>query len=213
MTHNIELQQGLSQLKLELSDAQIDLLDRYLALLAKWNQTYNLTAVREEKRMVSYHLLDSLSLVPHLDGGSRLLDVGSGGGMPGIPAAIARPDLQVVLLDSNHKKTTFLRQVVVELGLPNVQVMTERVEAYQPEQKFDRITSRAFAELAEFVKLTRHLLADHGQYVAMKGVYPYEEIALLPQGTVVSEVLPVTVPGLDAERHLVRMRLEGVGAQ
>jgi 16S rRNA (guanine527-N7)-methyltransferase len=213
MTHNIELQQGLSQLKLELSDAQIDLLDRYLALLAKWNQTYNLTAVREEKRMVSYHLLDSLSLVPHLDGGSRLLDVGSGGGMPGIPAAIARPDLQVVLLDSNHKKTTFLRQVVVELGLPNVQVMTERVEAYQPEQKFDRITSRAFSELAEFVKLTRHLLADHGQYVAMKGVYPYEEIALLPQGTVVSEVLPVTVPGLDAERHLVRMRLEGVGAQ
>lgn len=213
MTHNAELQQGLSQLKLELSDAQIDLLDRYLALLAKWNQTYNLTAVREEKRMVSYHLLDSLSLVPHLDGGSRLLDVGSGGGMPGIPAAIARPDLQVVLLDSNHKKTTFLRQVVVELGLPNVQVMTERVEACQPEQKFDRITSRAFSELAEFVKLTRHLLADHGQYVAMKGVYPYEEIALLPQGTVVSEVLPVTVPGLDAERHLVRMRLEGVGAQ
>ncbi|AXT48466.1 MULTISPECIES: 16S rRNA (guanine(527)-N(7))-methyltransferase RsmG [Chromobacterium] len=213
MTHTTELQQGLSQLKLELSDAQIDLLDRYLALLAKWNQTYNLTAVREEKRMVSYHLLDSLSLVPHLDGGSRLLDVGSGGGMPGIPAAIARPDLQVVLLDSNHKKTTFLRQVVVELGLPNVQVMTERVEAYQPEQKFDRITSRAFSELAEFVKLTRHLLAEQGQYVAMKGVYPYEEIALLPQGTVVSEVLPVTVPGLDAERHLVRMRLEGVGAQ
>lgn len=213
MTHNAELQQGLSQLKLELSDAQIDLLDRYLALLAKWNQTYNLTAVREEKRMVSYHLLDSLSLVPHLDGSDRLLDVGSGGGMPGIPAAIARPDLQVVLLDSNHKKTTFLRQVVVELGLPNVQVMTERVEAYQPEQKFDRITSRAFSELAEFVKLTRHLLADHGQYVAMKGVYPYEEIALLPQGTVVSEVLPVTVPGLDAERHLVRMRLEGVGVQ
>ncbi|OQS37108.1 16S rRNA (guanine(527)-N(7))-methyltransferase RsmG [Chromobacterium haemolyticum] len=213
MTHTTELQQGLSQLKLELSDAQIDLLDRYLALLAKWNQTYNLTAVREEKRMVSYHLLDSLSLVPHLDGGSRLLDVGSGGGMPGIPAAIARPDLQVVLLDSNHKKTTFLRQVVVELGLPNVQVMTERVEVYQPEQKFDRITSRAFSELAEFVKLTRHLLAEQGQYVAMKGVYPYEEIALLPQGTVVSEVLPVTVPGLDAERHLVRMRLEGVGAQ
>ncbi|MGR2680699.1 MULTISPECIES: 16S rRNA (guanine(527)-N(7))-methyltransferase RsmG [Chromobacterium] len=213
MTHTTELQQGLSQLKLELSDAQIDLLDRYLALLAKWNQTYNLTAVREEKRMVSYHLLDSLSLVPHLDGGSRLLDVGSGGGMPGIPAAIARPDLQVVLLDSNHKKTTFLRQVVVELGLPNVQVMTERVEAYQPEQKFDRITSRAFSELAEFVKLTRHLLAEQGQYVAMKGVYPYEEIALLPQGTVVSEVLPVIVPGLDAERHLVRMRLEGVGAQ
>ncbi|MBM2885458.1 16S rRNA (guanine(527)-N(7))-methyltransferase RsmG [Chromobacterium phragmitis] len=206
--HIAELKQGLAQLALELSEPQLDLLERYLALLVKWNQTYNLTAIRQEERMVSYHLLDSLSLVPHLQGGSRMLDVGSGGGMPGIPTAIARPDLQVVLLDSNHKKTTFLRQVVLELGLPNVQVMTDRVEAYQPEQKFDRITSRAFSELSEFVKLTRHLMAEGGQYVAMKGVYPYEEIALLPQGVAVSEVLPVTVPGLDAERHLVRMVLQ-----
>ncbi|OHX15719.1 16S rRNA (guanine(527)-N(7))-methyltransferase [Chromobacterium amazonense] len=206
--HIAELKQGLAQLALELTEPQLDLLERYLALLVKWNQTYNLTAIRQEERMVSYHLLDSLSLVPHLQGGSRMLDVGSGGGMPGIPTAIARPDLQVVLLDSNHKKTTFLRQVVLELGLPNVQVMTDRVEAYQPEQKFDRITSRAFSELSEFVKLTRHLMADDGQYVAMKGVYPYEEIALLPQGVAVSEVLPVTVPGLDAERHLVRMVLQ-----
>ncbi|KIA82210.1 MULTISPECIES: 16S rRNA (guanine(527)-N(7))-methyltransferase RsmG [Chromobacterium] len=206
--HIAELKQGLAQLALELTEPQLDLLERYLALLVKWNQTYNLTAIRQEERMVSYHLLDSLSLVPHLQGGSRMLDVGSGGGMPGIPTAIARPDLQVVLLDSNHKKTTFLRQVVLELGLPNVQVMTDRVEAYQPEQKFDRITSRAFSELSEFVKLTRHLMAEGGQYVAMKGVYPYEEIALLPQGVAVSEVLPVTVPGLDAERHLVRMVLQ-----
>ncbi|XLM21208.1 16S rRNA (guanine(527)-N(7))-methyltransferase RsmG [Chromobacterium piscinae] len=206
--HIAELKQGLAQLALELTEPQLDLLERYLALLVKWNQTYNLTAIRQEERMVSYHLLDSLSLVPHLAGGSRMLDVGSGGGMPGIPTAIARPDLQVVLLDSNHKKTTFLRQVVLELGLPNVQVMTDRVEAYQPEQKFDRITSRAFSELSEFVKLTRHLMAEGGQYVAMKGVYPYEEIALLPQGVAVSEVLPVTVPGLDAERHLVRMVLQ-----
>jgi len=131
--------------------------------------------------------------------------VGSGGGMPGIPAAIARPDLQVVVLDANHKKTTFLRQAVIELGLPNVEVITSRVEAYQPEQKFDRITSRAFAELAEFVKLTPHLLAEGGQYLAMKGVYPYEEISLLPATVAVAEVVPVSVPGLDAERHLVRM--------
>ncbi|QEL56852.1 16S rRNA (guanine(527)-N(7))-methyltransferase RsmG [Chromobacterium paludis] len=206
--HTPELKQGLAQLALELTEPQLELLERYLALLVKWNQTYNLTAIRQEERMVSYHLLDSLSLVPHLAGGTRMLDVGSGGGMPGIPTAIARPDLQVVLLDSNHKKTTFLRQVVLELGLPNVQVITDRVEAYQPEQKFDRITSRAFSELGEFVKLTRHLMADDGQYVAMKGVYPYEEIALLPQGVAVSEVLPVTVPGLDAERHLVRMVLQ-----
>nr|WP_199066592.1 16S rRNA (guanine(527)-N(7))-methyltransferase RsmG [Chromobacterium sp. ASV5] len=208
MTHIAELKQGLDTLALTLNDDQLDLLGRYLALLAKWNQTYNLTAIRQEERMVSYHLLDSLSLVPHLAGGSRMLDVGSGGGMPGIPTAIARPDMQVVLLDSNHKKTTFLRQVAAELGLANVLVVTDRVEAYQPEVKFDRITSRAFSELAEFVRLTRHLLAAGGQYVAMKGVYPYEEIALLPQGVAVSEVLPVTVPGLDAERHLVRMVLQ-----
>jgi 16S rRNA (guanine527-N7)-methyltransferase len=128
--------------------------------------------------------------------------------MPGIPAAIARPDLHVVLLDSNHKKTTFLRQAVIELKLPNVEVVTDRVELYQPEEKFDRITSRAFAELAEFVKLTRHLLAPDGQFVAMKGVYPYEEIALLPAEIAVSEVVPVIVPGLDAERHLVRMVMQ-----
>ncbi|WP_047257703.1 16S rRNA (guanine(527)-N(7))-methyltransferase RsmG [Chromobacterium subtsugae] len=206
--HIAELQQGLAALALDFTESQQVLLQRYLALLVKWNQTYNLTAIRQEERMVSYHLLDSLSLVPHLAGGARMLDVGSGGGMPGIPTAIARPDMQVVLLDSNHKKTTFLRQVVVELGLANVQVVTDRVEAYQPERKFDRITSRAFSELAEFVKLTRHLMAEDGQYVAMKGVYPYEEIALLPQGVAVSEVLPVTVPGLDAERHLVRMVLQ-----
>ena len=205
MTHTAELTQGLAELKLDLTQEQIARLEAYLALLAKWNQTYNLTAVREEERMVSYHLLDSLTLVPQLNGGTRLLDVGSGGGMPGIPAAIARPDLQVVLLDSNHKKTTFLRQAVIELKLDNVEVITDRVEAYQPEQKFDRITSRAFAELAEFVKLTRHLLAPGGQYVAMKGVYPYEEIALLPEGVTVAEVVPLTVPGLDAERHLVRI--------
>ncbi|TDR80659.1 16S rRNA m(7)G-527 methyltransferase [Paludibacterium purpuratum] len=199
---------GLESIGLDLSARQLASLDAYLALLAKWNQTYNLTAVRETERMVSYHLLDSLTLVPHLDGGTRLLDVGSGGGMPGIPAAIARPDLQVVLLDANHKKTTFLRQAAIELKLPNVEVMTERVELFQPERKFDRITSRAFAELAEFVKLTRHLLAEDGQFVAMKGVYPYEEIAQLPADIAVSEVVPVSVPGLDAERHLVRMVMQ-----
>ncbi|BEV73047.1 16S rRNA (guanine(527)-N(7))-methyltransferase RsmG [Paludibacterium sp. THUN1379] len=200
-----ELSLGLEHIGLELSARQLASLDAYLALLAKWNQTYNLTAVRETARMVSYHLLDSLTLVPHLQGGTRLLDVGSGGGMPGIPAAIARPDLQVVVLDANHKKTTFLRQAAIELKLPNVEVVTERVELFQPEQKFDRITSRAFAELGEFVKLTRHLLAEDGQFVAMKGVYPYEEIAQLPADITVSEVVPVSVPGLDAERHLVRM--------
>ena len=205
MNHHEELTQGLVQLGLPLSADQLARLEAYLALLAKWNQTYNLTAVREESRMVSYHLLDSLTLVPHLAGIHRLLDVGSGGGMPGIPAAIARPDLQVVLLDANHKKTTFLRQAVIELGLANVEVVTDRVEAYQPAERFDCITSRAFSELAEFVRLTRHLLAPGGAYLAMKGVYPYEEIALLPSDFRAEEVLPLKVLGLDAERHLVRM--------
>lgn len=205
MINTEEFKLDLQKLSLALSDEQQQQLEAYVALLAKWNHTYNLTAVREEERMVSYHLLDSLSLMPHLNGGSRLLDVGSGGGMPGIPAAIARPDLTVVLLDSNHKKTTFLRQAVIELKLSNVEVITGRVEQYQPEALFDRITSRAFSELAEFARLTKHLLAEQGQYVAMKGVYPYEEIAQLPDWLVVSEVIPVHVPGLDAERHLVRM--------
>ncbi|WP_028534609.1 16S rRNA (guanine(527)-N(7))-methyltransferase RsmG [Paludibacterium yongneupense] len=208
MTHISELTHGLAGLGLDLSAAQVALLDGYLALLAKWNQTYNLTAVRDEERMVSYHLLDSLSLVPRLDGGERLLDVGSGGGMPGIPAAIARPDLQVAVLDSNHKKTTFLRQAVIELGLSNVEVVTSRVELYRPDFRFDRITSRAFSELSEFVKLTRHLLAEGGQFLAMKGVYPYEEIASLPADVRVAAVETLVVPGLEAERHLVRAVLQ-----
>ncbi|MGL6071509.1 16S rRNA (guanine(527)-N(7))-methyltransferase RsmG [Craterilacuibacter sp.] len=205
MTHTEELKQGLAELDMGLSDAQVAQLEAYLALLAKWNHTYNLTAVREEARMVSHHLLDSLTLVPHLAGFKRLLDVGSGGGMPGIPAAIACPQLQVVLLDSNHKKTTFLRQAAIELGLANVEVVTSRVEAYQPAQKFDCITSRAFSELSEFVRLTPHLLAEDGQWLAMKGVYPYEEIAQLPASVRMADVLPLSVPGLEAERHLVRV--------
>ena len=209
----LALQQGLSQWKLDLSDEQMNALSCYLTLLDKWSQIYNLTAVRDGSRMVSYHVLDSLSLVPYLEGGGRMLDVGSGGGMPGIPIAIARPDLQVVLLDASHKKTTFLRQVVLELGLCNVEVMTLRVEAFHAPQKFDYITSRAFAGLADFVKMTSHLLADSGQYIAMKGVYPYAEIALLPQEVVVSEVWSVVIPNLGAERHLVRLRLKGGGVQ
>ena len=117
-------------------------------------------------------------------------------------------NMQVVLLDANHKKATFLRQAAIELKLSNVEVVTERVELYQPDIKFDRITSRAFADLAEFVKLTRHLLSSDGQFVAMKGIYPYEEIALLPQDVTVSEVVPVSVPGLEGERHLVRMVMQ-----
>lgn len=203
MTLEQELEAGLAQLGLELSAEQIDRLNQYLALLNKWNKTYNLTAVRETERMVAYHVLDSLSALPHIQG-LRVLDVGSGGGMPGMLFAIARPDWQLTLIDANHKKTTFLRQAAIELGLNNVEVHCERVEALAA-PAFDVITSRAFADLAEFVRLTRHVLADGGVWAALKGVYPYEEIAQLPDDIRVVSVQALHVPGLDAERHLVTL--------
>ncbi|HNX70182.1 MAG: 16S rRNA (guanine(527)-N(7))-methyltransferase RsmG [Rivihabitans pingtungensis] len=203
MTLEQELEAGLAQLGLELSAEQIDRLNQYLALLNKWNKTYNLTAVRETERMVAYHVLDSLSALPHIQG-VRVLDVGSGGGMPGMLFAIARPDWQLTLIDANHKKTTFLRQAAIELGLNNVEVHCERVEALAA-PAFDVITSRAFADLAEFVRLTRHVLADGGVWAALKGVYPYEEIAQLPDDIRVVSVQALHVPGLDAERHLVTL--------
>lgn len=203
MTLEQELEAGLAQLGLELSTEQIDRLNQYLALLNKWNKTYNLTAVRETERMVAYHVLDSLSALPHIQG-VRVLDVGSGGGMPGMLFAIARPDWQLTLIDANHKKTTFLRQAAIELGLDNVEVHCERVEALAA-PAFDVITSRAFADLAEFVRLTRHVLADGGVWAALKGVYPYEEIAQLPDDIRVVSVQALHVPGLDAERHLVTL--------
>lgn len=203
MTLEQELEAGLAQLGLELPAEQIDRLNQYLALLNKWNKTYNLTAVRETERMVAYHVLDSLSALPHIQG-MRVLDVGSGGGMPGMLFAIARPDWQLTLIDANHKKTTFLRQAAIELGLNNVEVHCERVEALAA-PAFDVITSRAFADLAEFVRLTRHVLADGGVWAALKGVYPYEEIAQLPDDIRVVSVQALHVPGLDAERHLVTL--------
>ena len=203
MTLEQELEAGLAQLGLELSAEQIDRLNQYLALFNKWNKTYNLTAVRETERMVAYHVLDSLSALPHIQG-VRVLDVGSGGGMPGMLFAIARPDWQLTLIDANHKKTTFLRQAAIELGLNNVEVHCERVEALAA-PAFDVITSRAFADLAEFVRLTRHVLADGGVWAALKGVYPYEEIAQLPDDIRVVSVQALHVPGLDAERHLVTL--------
>nr|WP_218142691.1 16S rRNA (guanine(527)-N(7))-methyltransferase RsmG [Formivibrio citricus] len=191
---------------LALDAGQQEKLLAYVALLAKWNKVYSLTAIREPERMVSHHLLDSLAPLPVFEGDDlHILDVGSGFGTPGIPLAIARPDWQVTLLDSNHKKTTFLRQAVLELKLDNVRVVTERVEHYRPETPFHIITSRAFADLSEFVKLTRHLLAEDGSWMALKGVYPHEEIALLPADVKVAGVDHLKVPGIEAERHLVRV--------
>jgi 16S rRNA (guanine527-N7)-methyltransferase len=196
-----ELQRGIAQLRIVLSaDAQSKLLD-YVALLQKWNKVYNLTAIREPQQMVSHHLLDSLAVVPHLWPGSWL-DVGCGAGLPGVVLAIAQPDWQLTLLDSNSKKTSFVQQAIIELGLPNASVHCERVEEWQPLQRFDGIISRAFTDLGDFLRSTRHLVAEHGRWAAMKGL-PEQELAGVPGGCRVERVIPLQVPGLQAARSLV----------
>jgi 16S rRNA (guanine527-N7)-methyltransferase len=181
---------------------------RYLELLAKWNGAYNLSAVRDPQEMVSRHLLDSLVILPWVRG-PRLLDVGSGAGLPGIPLAIARPDLQVVLLDSNGKKSRFQRQAVLELGLSNVEVEGVRVEQYRPSAPFDEIVSRAFAELALFVRLTEPLLAPRGRWLAMKGRRDENELAEIAAERGKLHVHPLQVPGLIGERHLIEIQRAG----
>jgi len=203
------LAEGASALGIGLNDTQRRQLMDYLALLAKWNATYNLTAVREPAQMVVQHLLDSLASIRAFDGATRILDVGAGGGLPGIVLAIARPDMQVALIDTVHKKTAFLTQVKVELGLRNVTVHTGRVEQFQPAAKFELITSRAFAELADFVNWSAHLLCPGGCFIALKGVVPNDEIARLPAAWRVAEVRPLQVPGMQAERHLIFIEAAG----
>lgn len=187
------------------SRQEVALLD-YLALLAKWNRTYNLTAIHEPERMLTHHVLDSLAVLPYV-GPGPLLDVGSGGGLPGIPLAIARPDLEVTLLDTSQKKCSFMQQAVIELKLAKVQVVHVRVEEFHREGGYPQIVSRAFSELREFVALTRHLLADGGEWLAMKGLYPNEEITLL-KGARVKRDIRLHVPGLEADRHLIVMEAE-----
>lgn len=199
------LQQGLQQMNIDLTVPQQLQLLAFIDLLKKWNSTYNLTALRNDQDVISHHILDSLTLLPYVVHARGLIDVGSGGGMPGIPVAIARPDLPVALLDANSKKTSFLQQAVIELGLTNVQVITARVEAMVGEQ-FDVITSRAFAELNDFITITKQLMAKGGCWAAMKGVYPYEEIERLPDNVELVQVDKLTVPHLNAERHMVLVR-------
>lgn len=200
---------GIQALQLDLSDAQIGQLMDYLNLLNKWNAVYNLTAVRNPAQMVTQHLLDSLAVVPAFAGAANILDVGAGGGLPGMVLAIARPDMRVSMIDTVHKKTAFLTQAKAELGLSNVTVHTARVEQLQVQQPFDVITSRAFAELKDFITWSHHLLQQGGRFIALKGVMPQEEIARLPAGWKVTQVQPLKVPSLDAERHLVFIEREG----
>ncbi|MFK7643127.1 16S rRNA (guanine(527)-N(7))-methyltransferase RsmG [Neisseria oralis] len=205
MDNRQKLQSGLKEMGLDLSGEQQDKLLAYVEMLKKWNKTYNLTALRDESQIISHHLLDSLTLPPYLEGAQTMLDVGSGGGQPGIPAAVCRPDLQITLLDANTKKTSFLQQAAIELELKNVRVVSGRVEAVQGLQA-DVITSRAFAELADFVNWTAHLLQDGGCWAAMKGVYPAAEIDRLPDSVCVERVDKIRVPQLNAERHMVILR-------
>lgn len=197
------LADGAHALQLSLSDAQLAQLMDYLALLAKWNNVYNLTAVRDPAQMVTQHLLDSLAVLPAFTEANHVLDVGAGGGLPGMVLAIARPEMQVALIDTVHKKTAFLTQVKAELQLKNVTVHTARVEQLQVSQKFDVITSRAFADLSDFVAWSTHLLRQDGRFIAMKGVVPDDEIARLSAPWKVTEVRALHVPGLHAERHLL----------
>ncbi|MFZ6861914.1 16S rRNA (guanine(527)-N(7))-methyltransferase RsmG [Undibacterium sp. Ji67W] len=197
------LADGVQELALHLTDAQIDKMIVYLLLLSKWNSVYNLTAIRDPKEMVKQHLLDSLSAAPAFVGAKNVLDVGAGGGLPGMMLAITYPEIKISMIDTVSKKTAFLSQAKTELGLTNVTVHTGRVEALQVTEKFDVITSRAFSELCNFINWSGHLLADGGQFVAMKGVAPAQEIERLPEGWQVTGMQALSVPGLQAERHLV----------
>jgi 16S rRNA (guanine527-N7)-methyltransferase len=196
-----QLQQGLAELPLQLDERQLGALIDYLGLLVKWNATYNLTAVRDPEQMVVQHLLDTLAAVPAFDGAQNVLDVGAGGGLPGLVLAICGMP-NVSMIDIVHKKTAFLTQVKAELGLHNATVYTGRVEQLAA-GPFDVITSRAFAELNDFVTWSGHLLAAGGRFIALKGVEPLDEVGRLPQGWNVTEIRKLTVPGMQAERHLV----------
>lgn len=196
-----ELAAGFDALSLSLGPEQQSLLIDYLDLLARWNKVYNLTAVRDPQVMVRRQLLDSLSILPWLNAGP-VLDVGTGAGLPGIPLAIARPELAFSLLDSNGKKTRFVQQVVSELGLRNVEVLKSRIEALQRPGHYACITSRAFATLADMIDGSRQLITAEGRWLAMKGAAPMAELRELPPGFT-AEVVPLEVPGEIGSRHLV----------
>lgn len=203
MSEADRIEKGLAAMGIELPEAALQKLAAYAALLAKWNRVYNLTAIRDASQIVTHHLLDSLVILPHLASVNTLADIGSGGGLPGIPLAIARPELDVTSIETVNKKSSFQQQARIELKLDNFHPVCARVEEVRQSPSFDGVVSRAFAELADFVRLSGHLLAPGGRLYAMKGVYPHEEIARLPEGFVLAQALELTVPGLDAHRHLI----------
>lgn len=203
--HAEELTLGARELGVDLSESQHSQLLAYLALLIKWNKAYNLTAVRNPDEMVSRHLLDSLSVVRFVEG-ERQLDVGSGGGMPGIPLAILFPDMKITVLDSNGKKTRFLTQVKLELALSNLEVIHSRAEAFQPMLPFNGIISRAFSSLEDFTQWTRHMGDSDTRWLAMKGLHPADELVALPADFTLESAQALAVPGCQGQRHLLILR-------
>ncbi|MBR7888109.1 16S rRNA (guanine(527)-N(7))-methyltransferase RsmG [Marinomonas sp. A79] len=208
MTHFDTIQKGAQQLGADVSDDTIQTLVQYLTLLEKWNKAYNLTAIRDVEQMISLHLLDSLATLPFITG-QNIIDVGTGPGLPGMVLAICYPEKQFTLLDSNGKKTRFLTQVKMDLGMDNVTIANERVEKHAHQGQYDHVISRAFASLQDMITWTLPLPKDTGNFLAMKGMYPHDEIAALPKEVTVISVEPLNVPTIQAERHMVVMARKG----
>ena len=196
------LRDGLTALNLPTDDDKVVKLLAFVALIEKWNKTYNLTAIRRRDEMVNLHLLDSVSILPYLEG-KRMIDVGTGAGLPSIPLSIFCPDIEFQLLDSNAKKTRFVQQAILELKLPNVKVTHSRVEDFEPDQAFDTVLTRAFASLSEIVELTQHLISENGTLLCMKGQTPEEELAAVNAQTT---LISINVPHIEAERCLVKIK-------
>jgi len=197
--HRSRLEQGLAEMKIDLPAEAVSQLMDFLRMLVKWNRVYNLSAIKEAEQMIDLHLLDSLAILPFLRG-QCCIDVGTGAGLPGIPLAIARPDMMFSLLDSNSKKTRFIQQVCIDLGLKNVRVVHERVENYRPSQRFDTLTARAFTSLPDLLTKTRHLLCSNGKLLAMKSK---ETDKLEREDYTFESLQSLAIPGLEATRNLV----------
>ena len=205
LTQQQDLEAGLRELNLNCSSLQLEKLLKYLELLQRWNKAFNLTAIRDPLQMVRLHLLDSLAIHPYVQGLKSIIDVGTGPGLPGIPLAILNPEINFTLLDSNGKKTRFLFQAINELKLTNASEINHRVEAYQPNQLFDAVISRAFSSISDMLNQCDHLVSDQGCFLAMKGKKPDSELSQMTKAYKVVEVNEVNVPLIDSERHLIKI--------